>query len=104
MIPVYISSSNLIEIDGLKDASNSAYVNDATVTFTLRNSANAAVSGATAVAMTYVVASNGKYQGTLPNTVSLTEGAKYWLEITSTKSPLVGFRRIECYATYRGAT
>jgi hypothetical protein len=104
MIPIYISSSNPVEVAGLKDKTTGSYVNSATVTFTLKNSANAAVSGATAVAMTYVVASNGKYQGTLPNTVSLTEGAKYWLEITATSSTLVGFRRIECYATYRGAT
>ena len=104
MIPIYISASNLIEISGLKDASNGNYVNTATVTFTLKNSGNSVVSGASAVSMTYVAASNGKYQGTLPNTVSLTEGAKYWLEITSTYNTLVGFRRVQCYATYRGAT
>ncbi len=104
MRPIYISADNLVEWDGLKDASNGNYLNSATVTFTLKDSAGTAVTGASAIAMTYVALSNGKYQGTLESTVSLTEGGKYWLEVTATSGTIVGFRRIECYATYRGAT
>lgn len=63
-----------------------AYINDATVTMTLKDSVGASVSGATGLSLTYVTDSNGTYQGTLPYTLTLTAGESYTLEITGTKS------------------
>ena len=82
-------------------AATGAYVNDATVTFTLKTAAGVAVSGATAIAMAYVAASNGKYQGTLESTVSLTADASYTLEITASSSSRNGFVALDCITRNR---
>ena len=101
-LPLYISSDNLLQLDALKLAADDSYVNDATVTFTLKDADEAVVTGADTISMPYVASSNGRYQGTLQSTVSL-EGAKYYLEITATSGENVLFKRITCYATYKGA-
>ena len=80
---VYVSNDNLVEIIGLQNAASDAYLNGATVTFTLKDSADAAVTGATTISMTYVSGSSGDYRGTLADTVSLTADAKYTCEITA---------------------
>jgi hypothetical protein len=59
-------------------------VNDATVVMTMKDSAGAAVSGASGLSLTYVTGSNGLYQGTLPYTLTLTAGEDYTVEITGT--------------------
>jgi hypothetical protein len=100
---LYKGCDNLIRLDLLKDEATDAYVNDATVAFTLKDIADAAVAGATSVSMVYVTASNGRYQGTLQDTVSLTVGSAYYLEVTASKSGVVAFRRIECHVEYKGA-
>lgn len=79
----YQGNNNLVENPTpMTLSSNGSYVNDATVTMTLKTSAGATVSGASALVLTYVTGSNGKYQGTLPYTLSLTNGETYTLEIT----------------------
>lgn len=89
---------------GLYDNNLEQFVNNATVTFTLKDSAGSAVSGATAVSMSYVTGTKGVYEGTLEDGVSLTENSTYYLEITATASgDRVGFRRISFQALYRGA-
>ena len=89
---------------GLYDTVTKSFVNDATMTFTLKNSAGSAVSGASAVSMTYVTGSQGCYRGVLEDGVSLTENSTYYLEITATgSSDRIGFRRIEYTARYHGA-
>jgi len=102
--PLYISADNLVEWDGMKRASDSSYINDATVTYALLNSALVAVSGGTG-SLGYVAASNGKYQGTIESTVAalLTNGARYFLDVTSTSGTLNDFRRIPCRARYHQA-
>jgi hypothetical protein len=97
---VSINSSNLISLDELTNKHTGAYVNDATVTATLRDSDLAAVSGGSNLAMSYVAASNGQYHGTLPPTVVLEEHATYYLDITATSGSLVLFARLPCRAQY----
>jgi hypothetical protein len=51
--------------------------------------------------MPYVSSSNGRYEGTIPNTAALTLNALYTLEITTTSAGLTLFRRLSCVAKYR---
>lgn len=89
---------------GLYDRVSGAFINDAVMTFTLKNSAGVAVSGATAVTMDYITGTQGCYYGVLEDGVTLTENATYYLEITATGSgDRVGFRRLEYQAKYHGA-
>lgn len=89
---------------GLYDTVLGSFVNDATMTFTLKDSGNLAVSGASGVSMTYVTGTQGVYEGVLEDGVSLTENSTYYLEITATASgDRIGFRRIAYKATYHGA-
>ena len=94
-----------IPMSGLYDNNLEQFINDATVTFTLKDSAGSAVSGASGISMSYVTGSKGVYEGVLEDGVSLTAGSTYYLEITATASgDRVGFRRIPYTAAYHGAT
>lgn len=99
--PLYISCDNLIEYDGMIDEADGSYVNNATVTFALKDSDGNTVSSATG-SLSYVSASNGIYQGVIVSSVSLTAGTTYYLEITASSSSRDDFRRIECKAQYHG--
>lgn len=91
-ITIYRLNDNLVSNPTpMTRSSSGAYVNDATVTMTLKDSSDVAVSGASALPMSYVTDSNGLYQGTLPNTLSLTAGATYTLEISATSGSTVAF-------------
>lgn len=105
MLTLYVSADNTIRIKsddvaGLLAASDGSSITDATVTFTLKDSDNATVSGASAISMTYS-ATTEYYQGTLESTVSLTAEAIYYLEITATSGTKNGFWRTECRAAYQ---
>jgi hypothetical protein len=57
-----INSDNLARLDGLTNASSGAYINNATVTFTMLDiNGNTVTNGS----MTFVAASNGRYEGTI---------------------------------------
>lgn len=77
MTTIYISNDNDIVVEGLCLASDGSFVNDATLTVTLKDSNNANVTDAVDLNVTYVSASNGNYRGTIPAAVSLTESAEY---------------------------
>lgn len=77
---VYISSDNLVTVDGLTDEATGSYVNDATVTAKLTtDSAGVSTVSGSSITLSYVAASDGKYRGEMPYTVSLTEGTTYYL-------------------------
>src|SRR5207244_3075665 len=98
---ISIGSDNTVRLDALTNASSGAYINNATVTFTLKDSTGAAVlSNQT---MSYVSASNGRYEGTIPNgtTSTMAQNAQYTIEITATSGALVLFRKLSCIAKYR---
>lgn len=81
----YQNNNNLVENPTpMTLSSDGSYVNDATATMTLKDGNGASVSGAIGLPLSYVSGSNGKYQGTLPYTLSLTVGEDYTLEITGT--------------------
>jgi len=86
-LTIFADNDNLVQNPTpMRLSSDGSYVNDATVTMTLKDSAGASVSGATGLTLSYVSGSNGRYQGTLPYTLSLTAGADYTLEITGTSA------------------
>lgn len=77
-----ISNTNMIWIEGLKNDVTGAYVNDATCSIVeVLTSADAVVSGSSNISMTYKTASDGRYYGALPHTVSLTEDATYTVHV-----------------------
>ena len=100
-LAIYAGSDTLIELSGLVRSATGAYVNDATATMTLKNADEQVV--ASGVSMPYVDGSNGKYQGTLQNTLGVTAGQKYFLEITASRGGETLFKRILCYAVYSEA-
>ncbi len=104
MLKLCVNSDNLIEWDAMVDVYDETFVNDATVTFTLRDTDGNAVDGAEAIAMPYVGNSDGKYNGTLQSTVALIDGNTYFLEVSAASGDLVGFRRCQVIAQYRGAS
>ncbi len=103
MLPLYINSDTLIRLDRLKNPTDDSFVNNATVTFTLKDSSGANVTGAVAVSMAYVTSSDGRYEGLVANTVTLGDPqTEFDLEVT-----IVGtrtdFRKIRCVSKYRGS-
>lgn len=96
-------SDNLVRLDALNNASTGAYVNNATVTFTLKDASGAVVAGLSAVAMPYVGGTNGRYEGTIPNGTALTSNAAYTVEITATQGATVLFRKLSAIAIYRSS-
>lgn len=94
-ITLYVSNDNLVQNPTpMRRSSTGAYVNDASVTMTLKDSAGAAVTGATSLTLSYVTDSNGLYAGTVPFSVSLTAGAVYTLEITGTSGSVRAFWKL----------
>ncbi len=101
---IHINEDNLVEWDEMQNAADDTYVNNATVSFVLKDEAGTIVAGP--VSMPYVVGSNGKYQGVLDqdDAANLVKSQRYWLEITSfTGAGLEGFRRIPVVAVYHGS-
>ena len=65
------------------DEQAEVYLDDATVMGVLKDAEGDAVSGASSITFASTGA-NGEYVGTIPDTVSLTNGEQYTLEITTT--------------------
>lgn len=75
---LYLGSDMLFEMAGLRDQVTGDYLNAATVTVTLKDSAGVNVTGETwPLALAYVTSSNGVYRATLKDTLSLTANARY---------------------------
>lgn len=102
MLTIYVASDTLIEWDKAAKASDGTYLNAATVSYQLTDLAGNNISGASG-SMSYVTASDGRYQGVLDSTVSLTDGQEYWILITLTSAGGIGSaRKVRCVARYAG--
>lgn len=78
MTTVYVDNTNVLQLDGLQDAIDSSYINDADVTFSLVDKDAAELDGQTWPAdMDYVATSNGNYRGFIENDVELVAGQTY---------------------------
>jgi hypothetical protein len=81
---IYINNDNLLSVENLKNAATGVYINDATVTATLKNSAGVNTTGQSwPLTLSFVSSSNGKYIGTLEDGLALTEGETYTAEINA---------------------
>ena len=96
-----IGSDNLVRLDSLTNTSSAAYINGATVSFVLVDSNGNTVVSTTP--MSFVSGSNGRYEGTIPHSTTLTLNAKYAIQITATSSGLTLYRQLSCIAKYRSS-
>lgn len=101
---ILIAENNIIEWLGLQNAVTEDYDNLATVDATLKDSDNVPVTGLIDIKLSYVNGSDGIYRGTFRAiyTDALTEGTKYFLEITASGTASA-FRRLELIAVYHSA-
>ncbi len=102
----YRENDNTIRWSAMDRATDKAFVDDATVTATLKvDSTGIAVSGVSNVAMAHVTDSNGNYVGSVAALYfpsSLTLGTNYRLEITATTlDGRVGFRKLPAQVVER---
>ena len=99
MLVFFQSNDNLIRWDGMTRASDGAFVNDATVTWSLKDSDGVELDSGT---LTYVSGSNGRYQGVQQSSVNI--GSKddvVFLEVTAVSGTLDGFRRVQGVVLFR---
>lgn len=106
MITFQRENANTVKWSFMDQSSDQAYVNDATVTATLKvDSTDAVVSNFSSIPLTYVTGSNGKYVGSVAASVfpsSMTLGTDYRLEVTATVSGTqVGFRKLPAQVVER---
>ena len=98
----YINSDNVVQITGFQNAIDSTYLNSATVTCTIKDTAGNEVSGISwPVTLDYVAASNGNYRATIDKAILLTYSNIYYVEITAAESGIDSFWRIPIHARYR---
>ena len=101
---IYISNDTQIDVTGLQNAADSSYLNAATVTATLKDSAGSEVSGVSwPLTLSYVASSDGNYSGTIDKAVSISEQVSYFLEITAAQGGIDAFWRIRLFAQYRSS-
>ena len=87
MADIYLSNDNLLSVANLRNSSSGSFMNDATVTATLKDTGGTNVSGQTfPVTLSYIAESDGNYQTTLENTLVMTEDTTYITTITATSS------------------
>ncbi|RWN11761.1 hypothetical protein [Mesorhizobium sp.] len=79
---VYVGNTNVIELSGLKSAVEGTFVNDASVTVTVKDKDGANVSGQSwPAAMAYVASSDGLYRGILEDDLALVDGETYFAHV-----------------------
>lgn len=91
-----IGNDQTLTLEGLQDEVTLAYINDATVTATVKDRSGNEVAGQSwPLTLDYVVLSNGTYQGNLEDALVLSRGASYFVEITATAGTGKGFWRFQ---------
>ena len=94
-----VGTDILVRVDQLRDRNSpKQYVNDAAVTGQMTDSAGAPVGGE--VTFVYVSGSNGRYHGTVPNSLALTAGSQYTFTVTIVSGSLTGVKKITRRAKY----
>lgn len=95
----YSTNDNNVWIEGLLDDITRTYVNDSTMTVSYLDQNGVPVSGATALSMSYLASSNGRYYCTIDDSVSIVDNIKYTVVIQSSnygdrwEHPFVGRTR-----------
>lgn len=85
---LFINNDTIVELDTLVDASDGTFVNDATVTADVDTLEGDSI--ASGISMAYVASSDGKYQGTIQDTLSLVVNQFYLITVTAIKAGTKG--------------
>ncbi len=81
---IYVGNDNPVTFEGVQDADGN-FVSNAAVTMTLAHPDSPSVNLlGSAVTLSYVTGSNGRYRGVIQSTVLLTAGVTYELIISAT--------------------
>ena len=79
MTTAFVANTNVLELQGLHSEIEGAYVNDATVTVTVKDEDGVAVTGQTwPLTMQYVATSQGDYRAILKDTLALVAKQNYF--------------------------
>ncbi len=74
----FVANSNVLELIGLSNEITDTFINNATVTVTVKTVAGVAVTGVTwPLTLDYVAASSGNYRAVLSEGLALVDKAKY---------------------------
>ena len=74
----FVANTNVLDLVGLKSEISGAFINSATVTVTVKDSAGVNISGASwPLAMGYLAASDGNYRAFLSDQLPFVDKAKY---------------------------
>ena len=79
---IYKDNDMQFKLANLRRADTLAYIDDATLTFNLYDSAAVLVTGGGPLTMTSDGAGTGSYRATMPGTVTLTANAQYTGKVT----------------------
>lgn len=98
-----IDADVLVEWEEPVDEADGSFIGtDAVGLVTLKTAAGIAVTNAENLSATYVAGPPRRYQATIPNTITLTEGSTYYVEfaLTAGGGTPHGFRRFAVVAAY----
>ena len=88
VLTLYVGNDMLLEVEGLTDDAAGTWVNDASVTVTLKDAAGNEVGGDTwPKAMAYVTGTDGLYRVTLADTLGITANARYVAHVVADSGP-----------------
>lgn len=73
----FATNDNDVWVEGLRGDVDPSYVNDATFTMTYLDQNGVPVSGATALSMSYLASSNGRYYAIVDDSVAIVDNIKY---------------------------
>lgn len=102
-IGIWISTDTVIYVQGLHDVVTEDYDNGATITAAVADADGAGVTGATAINVAYVAASDGDYAGEVQNTVTLVDGAWYTITLTIAGTSYTTTLKLRRQAKYKEA-
>lgn len=85
---IYRTNDMIVELDALRNAATGAYVNTATVEAEITDPEGNIL--ATGISMTYIASTNGKYQGTIQDTLAFVVNTFYTVTITAALAGVVG--------------
>lgn len=101
MDPLYLGEDHNIKWDGAIDEEAASYLNTATVTFELQDTAGTAITGGGGTC-SYVAASDGDYLGVLESSASVTLGTRYVCVVTLVQGNYNAKRYIRLVCKQRG--
>lgn len=99
-----IGNDQTLLVQSVYDEISESYINNATVTATIKKRDTTNVSGQSwPLTLSYVTDSNGNYRGNLSHDLELVARTKYVIEITIVSGSFQAFYKFERMADYRGS-